>query len=92
MADSKPWITIPTTGWVNVYLLAQLPVGTPLQLTNVGSARVKLAISQNIPATDAFGVIVNSYGSIGFKVNITGVTTNLWAKSVSSTSQLSVQV
>lgn len=92
MADSKPWLTIPTSGWVNVYVLAQLPTGTEMQLTNVGSARVKLAISQNVPATDAFGVILNTYGNVGFKVNVSGVTTNLWAKSVSSTSMLSVQV
>lgn len=83
MADTRPSITLPAGVWVDVYTTSGIPVGTAINIWNIGIEACILAIKSTIP-TDERGVPLWS-GAIGSSIQLTQGETGLWAKSVDGT-------
>lgn len=89
MADSRPWIEVPTT-WTNIYARSGIAVGTALEVGNMSTANIRLCIAANMPAVDQIGTMLSAFGSFGSIATVTGASTGLWAKAVTNGGRISV--
>jgi hypothetical protein len=91
MAQTNPDITIPTEDFVSINTLSGIAVGTAMTITNKSSSYILLAEGTKPAATSEDGVLVSPMSDTYAIADIPSGSLEIWAKSISFSSKVSVQ-